>query len=187
MTGRGVHPETRINQERVKELFDYNPDTGNLIRKVRTSRNTHIGDIAGSDDSQGYLRIYIDGKSYSNHRLIWLYVYGVFSENFIDHKNRKTSDNRLKNLREVSRTCNARNAENRIDNTSGVKGVCWHKYHKKWSVQITVNKKHHLGYYKSFHNAVCARLAAEQCIDWSRCDLNSSAYQYVQNMLGRGM
>jgi len=29
--------------------------------------------------------------------------------------------------------------------------------------------------------AVCARLAAEQCLDWERCDSNSPAYQYVQN------
>ena len=44
-------------------------------------------------------------------------------------------------------------------------------------------KKIYLGIYKDFDEAVCVRLAVEQCVNWEGCDSNSPAYQYVQKML----
>ena len=47
-----------------------------------------------------------------------------------------------------------------------------------------VNQKiKNLGGYKNFDEAVCHRLAAEQCLVWDGCDNSSTAYQYVQKML----
>lgn len=72
---------------------------------------------------------------------------------------------------------------NRI-NTSGIKGVVWHKRHEKWMARIKVNGKlKYLGYYTDFDDAVCARLSAEQCLDWAGCDSSSPAYKHVQRML----
>lgn len=46
---------------------------------------------------------------------------------------------------------------------------------------IAINKKlKFLGRYNEFENAVCARLSAEQCLDWQGCDSESPAYQYVK-------
>jgi len=87
------------------------------------------------------------------------------------------------NLREATQQCNQRNVGTRSDNTSGVKGVTWHKRDKQWVAQICVNKKNKsIGYYADFDDAVCARLAAEQCVDWAGCDSSSPAYQYVTNI-----
>ena len=174
----------KLTQERLKEVLDYNPETGIFVRKITVSSNAIVGDIAGNIGNVGYFRISIDNKSYLSHRLAWLYIYGYFPETYIDHINRIKPDNRIENLREVSGTCNVRNMGNRISNKSGVKGVQWDYERKKWHVRIAINQKtKHVGRYISFDEAVCARLAAEQCLDWNRCDSNSPAYQYVQEML----
>ncbi len=50
-------------------------------------------------------------------------------------------------------------------NTSGVKGVSWHKIIKKWRAHIQVNGKElHLGYYDELEKATEARFAAVEKI-----------------------
>ncbi|MDP8268225.1 MAG: hypothetical protein P9L97_05800 [Candidatus Tenebribacter davisii] len=41
-----------------------------------------------------------------------------------------------------------------------------------------------LGQYREFGNAVCARLAGEQCVDWDKSDLNSPAHKWVKENIG---
>ena len=122
---------------------------------------------------------------YLAHRIIWLGSYGYFPENEIDHINGIRNDNRLCNLREVSRQCNQRNKNIGIKKISGVKGVCWdkskNKSKNKWKVQIRINNKtYNIGHFINFDEAVCHRLAVEQCLNWNKCENNSSAYQYVK-------
>src|SRR6185369_10895033 len=90
---------------------------------------------------QGYWRIFIYGKAYLGHRLVWLYVYGEWPRGDIDHVNRTRSDNRLCNLRVATRSQNLGNMGRRPVNTSGYKGVTWHKRAEKWLAQISVNRK----------------------------------------------
>jgi Fe-S oxidoreductase len=79
-----------------------------------------------------------------------------------------------------------RNTGNHKNNISGVKGVWWNKNRKRWNAYIFVNTKlKYLGAYKNFDEAVCTRLAIEQCLNWDGCDSNSPAYQYVQKILKR--
>ena len=170
----------KLTQKRLKELLDYDPKTGDFIWKVRTTNSIEIGDIAGSF-SHGYIQIGIYGVLYLAHRIAWLYEYGYFPENGLDHKDRIRHHNWIDNLREASQQCNLRNTGNRKNNTSGVKGVCWDKDRNKWVARIVVNgKQSNLGGYKDFNNAVCARLAAEQCLGWSVCDSSSSAFKFVR-------
>lgn len=179
-----VPKKKKLTQKRLKELMEYNPETGEFTRKTAPCNGTKVGDIAGGCDSEGYIRIRVGRKRHFAHRLAWLYVRGFWPKNEIDHINRDPSDNRLCNLREVSHQCNMRNCGNPKTNTSGVKGVRRHKRRKKWEARICVDNEYKfLGTYNSFDNAVCARLAAEQCLNWSGCDSSSPAYQYVQKML----
>lgn len=130
--------------------------------------------------------ICIDYKNYSAHRLAWLYIHGYLPENQIDHINRQKIDNRICNLREVSSQCNTRNTGNRIDNKSGVKGICFDESRGNWIVYIEVNQKRtYLGRINDFDESVCLRLCAEQCLGWSGCDSNSPAYQYVKKNIQR--
>ena len=178
-----IMPKKKLTQKRLKELLHYDPLTG--IPTWKADRQcVGVGDIAGSKDKDGYIVIKVDYKSYKAHRLAWLYVYGYFPENDLDHIDRIKHHNWISNLRETSKQCNARNTGNPKDNNSGVKGVGWRRANKKWQVRININQKlKYLGYYKSFCEAVCTRLAAEQCLDWVNCDSSSPAYQYVQKML----
>ena len=69
---------------------------------------------------------------------------------------------RKQNLRECSISQNAMNMIKPSRNTSGCKGVSYHKYSNTWRAFITKNKKQiYLGYYKLFEDAVKARKDAE--------------------------
>jgi hypothetical protein len=104
-------------------------------------------------------------------------------ENEIDHVNRNPLDNRIENLREVSRSCNARNTRNRKTNSSGVKGVSFDKKNKKWKAHISVSgKQYTLVRSDDFTEAVCFRLAAEQAFGWPECDKLSTAFLYLKKV-----
>ena len=66
----------------------------------------------------------------------------------IDHKDGNGLNNQKSNLRLITHTQNCMNRDKNKNNTSGYKGVHWHKNYKKWGVQIRVNGKcKSLGYY----------------------------------------
>ena len=172
--------EKLTHKELTKQL-DYNPLTGIFTRRNSNTNSIKIGDIAGSKRKDGYVRILLHNKPYYAQRLAWFYYYGYMPENYIDHIDRITHHNWISNLREITQICNSRNTGNPKNNTSGVKGVSLCKANKKWHSRIIINKKtKHLGYFKDFSEAVCNRLAAEQCLDWENCDSCSPAYQYVR-------
>jgi len=168
--------------KRTRELFDYRDD-GNLIRKVYRCSQAKIGEVAGTYKKNKYSQVMIDGKHYKTHRVIWLWHHGYMPECELDHINKVKSDNRIENLREVSKQCNARNCGNPDNNTSGVKGIHTHEsWGDVWRAYIVVNKKMcHLGSHKDFDEAVLHRLAAEQCLDWEGCDSSSPAYRYAKD------
>ena len=170
-----------LTQSKLKELLDYDPDTGIFLWKVSACNRIKVGDIAGCVNKKGYILIRIDYKSYRAHRLAWLDYYGYFPEHGLDHEDRIRHHNWIKNLREVSGQCNVRNTGNRSTNTSGVKGISFDKATQKWRARITLNaKRYHFGFFPDFTEAVAHRLAAEQCLDWSTCDSSSPAYQHMQ-------
>jgi hypothetical protein len=152
-----------LTQEMVKELFDYDASTGDLVRRVSRSNAVKVGDVVGCLNQTGYLATSIDGKLYKNHRLVFLYHNGYLPKT-LDHINRIKTDNRIENLREATRPENNRNASKRKDNTSGFKGVVWDKPANKWRSYINVHgKRHRLGYFADVVDAAQAyNLAAEQ-------------------------
>lgn len=174
-----------IIQNRLKELFNYDSYTGVFTRKVSVKgRKAKRGTIAGTAHGGGYFKISIDGSDYYAHRLAWLYTYGYMPENIVDHIDRDPSNNRMNNLREVSVSCNTRNAKIYSTNKSGITGVNWYKNGNKWRAQIkTIHKDTCIGLYDDFSEAVCARLAAEQCLNWEGCSSTSPAYKYVKEEL----
>lgn len=147
--------------ERVRELFTYESLTGIFTRKVATSRNTKVGEIAGSIDPHGYRCIAVDGAIYKAHRLAWLYVHGEWPALDLDHINRVRDDNRIANLREVSRSENCQNSSGRVDNKSGHRGVYWNKQRACWVAGIGLNGKvKYLGLFSSIDDAAAAYKAA---------------------------
>jgi hypothetical protein len=137
--------------DRLKELFRYDSETGHFHRLKSSSVfcNTSLSEIAGGLDGLGYIRININGAKYRAHRLAWLYMFGKWPVGQIDHINGNRSDNRIANLREVTR---AENIQNQLcprkDNRSGYLGVS--KMGKKFKASIGINgTKKYLGSYRT--------------------------------------
>jgi hypothetical protein len=106
----------------------------------------------------------LQGKRVKGHIIAWCLHYGVKPVGCIDHINGIGTDNRIKNLREVSKTLIARNCFMNIRNTSGFTGVIWRKEKNKFAAFIGCSKKpgFHIGYYDSVDDAVAARRMAEK-------------------------
>ena len=156
-----------LTAEYLRSVLHYSPETGIFTWKVSTSRRVKTGDIAGSPEGHGYLQIRLQRRPHKAHRLAWLYVYGVWPTDQIDHINRIRTDNRIANLREVSHKQNNQNRSKPSNNTSGHPGVFWYKKNSKWQAYITHNqKKVHLGCFTDLEAAIAARKAAEK-IYWA--------------------
>lgn len=149
-----------LTQDIVKELLGYNPLTGVLVWKFRerhwfpTERSwkwwntTYAGKIASNiykSSTDGYERrhIYVLGNNYTAHRIVWLWMTGVFPSSYIDHIDRDATNNKWSNLRETNPSHNNLNQSMPKDNTSGVCGVYWHKQAQKWCARVTLNGKTH--------------------------------------------
>lgn len=152
-----------LTQSQLKELLHYDPDTGIFINKVTRNSGALIGDQAGTNHSQGYRMIVINRKSYLAHRLAWLYTYGSWPKYQLDHINQIKNDNRISNLREVNNSQNSQNTGLSPNNSSGHKGISWHKQSCKWHAYIMLNYKLiHLGFFINLDAAIAARKQAEE-------------------------
>ena len=150
-----------LTQERLKELFGYCPDTGVFYWTVSCNR-LKPGDKAGSVSSRGYVLIKISGKYYRAHRLAWLYVYGEFPKNEIDHKDGDKTNNRIDNLRECTHAQNHQNRVSMPKSSSKYTGVSWYKNSKKWRAKIVTNGvDKYLGLYESESEAYKAYCKAK--------------------------
>lgn len=142
-----------ITQRELKALFTYDPETG-LFYSARKTSKKEIGQVVqGSRGKEGYFYIAIKRKRYKAHRLAFLYMTG-FIPKIVDHDNNDTFDNRWANLRSATDVENARNASKRKDNTSGYKGVCWHKQTGWWRARISYrDRRVHLGSFATAEEA----------------------------------
>jgi hypothetical protein len=149
-----------ISRKRLKNLLDYDPNTGLLRWKAISSVHNYkskIGDMAGSKTAKGYLLIMIDGKRYPAHRLIWFMVHGKWPKHLMDHKNGVKDDNRLANLREANDSQNKANGAAYRGSLSGLKGAYYEIHrtsYKKWRAVIRKNGKlKHIGYFATAKEA----------------------------------
>ena len=154
-----------ITQERLKQLFYYNNETGVFFRKIPHNRWA-IGSEVGFSNTDGYIEAGVDKKYYGVHRLVWMYFYGSFPDGEIDHINGNRRDNRIENLRVANKSINAQNKRcARSDSSTGVLGVSWHKMAKKWVAQISKNgKKKHLGSFDDIEEAKSAYINAKRLL-----------------------
>lgn len=163
MTIRTTYPSAAS----LRLLFDYNSETGILTWKSRPSVNKRADKrrptkarTAGCLSTDGYVRVGIKtekSRLFSAHRIIWIMVFGEDPEHEIDHVNRIKHDNRLSNLRLATRSNNAQNTSVNKNNTSGVRGVSWHKGQQEWRVKIRLHgKRYDLSSFDSLDEAAAA-------------------------------
>jgi HNH endonuclease/AP2 domain len=81
----------------------------------------------------------------------------------VDHIDGDLTNNMRVNLRLCTRSENGQNQRKHRDNTSGFKGVSWHKQRKYWVAHIRLNRKLlHLGCFDTAEQASAAYQAAAE-------------------------
>jgi hypothetical protein len=128
-----------ISHARLNELLSYDPETGIFVCLTARKASCPAGMRATCTNKKGYGRITLDRRSYQLHRLAWFYVHAEWPPRLIDHRDLNKTNNRIANLRVATNSQNTANQPLGNKNTSGFKGVVWHK--SKWQAQITANGK----------------------------------------------
>ena len=153
----------KLTQEKLKQVLSYDPETGEFVwLKVKTNR-VRVGSVAGTMTG-GYRQIRVGFSIYKSHRLAWLYVYGVWPKNHIDHINGIKLDNRIANLRDATNTENGQNIRRaHCDSKSGLLGASWDKARRLWVAQIcTDGKRRTIGSYRTAQEAHEAYVRAKR-------------------------
>lgn len=153
-----------LTLEEVRELLDYDPSTGLLTwRKTRTG-TARSGTVAGTTNQHGYVVVRIYQRHYQAHRLAWLLSTGSWPTQMIDHIDGTRTNNRISNLRDVSRRTNLENRHAaQVNNKTGLLGVS--RRGSRWVANIKVDKKQHfLGLFDSPESAHSAYLAAKRAM-----------------------
>lgn len=153
----------------VRELLDYDPETGVLTWKERdrpwfkTERawkawNTRFAEKpALTSKSHGYLMGRFLYHGLFAHRAAWMHYYGAVDCDHIDHVDGDVTNNRISNLRAATPSENGGNSTRSKNNKSGFKGVSWVKSQGKWSAYIKHNRKRiHLGRFYHLEDAARA-------------------------------
>lgn len=166
-----------ITPDICRQLLDYDPETGCLRWKTRTkdlflharfperacaSFNAKIAGLEAFTCPMptGHLQGRIWGNAFLAHRVIMAIVYGKWPKECVDHINGDPTDNRLSNLRLVSKKENHRNSKMPSTNTSGHIGV--RPKGKKFLAEIKVDGRNiRIGSFDSFDEACEARLRAQ--------------------------
>lgn len=151
---------SKMTAEILREYFSYDPETGLFTRIKKTWRSVPLGPVGGRISGKGYLHITILGKHYRAHRLVWLWWYGRWPSKDIDHINGDKLDNRISNLREVTRSQNKANGKRQANNTSGQKGVCRVRNNKWRAIIVFERKRTVLGTFEKFEDAKRAYIEA---------------------------
>jgi hypothetical protein len=117
--------DSDLTAEKVRNVLRYEPETGSLTWCKRVSKNVKPGDSIDPMRNHGnYVQVQIDKKLYYMHRLSWLHFYGTHPVGRIDHIDGDKTNNRIKNLRDVSVSINAQNQKKPMrNNKSGFLGV----------------------------------------------------------------
>lgn len=154
-----------LTQEYLKSILNYDRETGIFTWKKRPAQQIHIGDIAGSKDNKGYIVIMVSRVKYKAHRLAWLYEYGTWPADDIDHKDTIKHHNWISNLREATK---GENQQNQVkakshNKSTGLLGAFYFKTQNSYYSKIKVDGKQiFLGYFDTAQDAHTAYITAKR-------------------------
>ena len=167
--------------EEAKELFTYDRETG-IIKWRKRFNHMQRADLVAGSSGHGYIKIQFKGKLYQAHRIAMLLSYGFYGDGLeVDHISHIRDDNRLVNLRFVTRSDNQRNRSRNSNNTTGVTGVYYDKARRKYKAQIRVDGMNiNLGRFVTLEEATEARKAADIRYKYNANHGNNKIKEYVR-------
>lgn len=138
---------------KLKELLDYEPDTGKFYWKIKPKVWKRDSLEAGCINSLGYVQIAHNKVTYLAHRLAWEFFHGEPPKEHLDHINGNRSDNRISNLRLALPRENSWNRKAFKGTSSAYKGVSFYQNYGNWQARIG---KKFLGYFEDEQSAAVA-------------------------------
>lgn len=111
----------------------------------------------------GYITVSLDRVFIRAHRVAWAVHHGTWPDGEIDHVDHVRTNNRIANLRDVTRTENRRNHSLSKANTSGTTGVTWDRQCRMWIAQLHIGRR--VAFLQRFvckEDAIAARKRAAQ-------------------------
>jgi hypothetical protein len=122
-----------ITHEYVKKMFSY--QNGHLFW-TKEKKSVDHNSPAGYVDPEGYGQISLDFHRLKTHRLIWFWHYGQWPKEEIDHIDGDPHNNKIENLRDVTKQQNMRNRGSNKNNKLGIKNICWSEQRQSYVVQF---------------------------------------------------
>jgi len=124
-------------------------ENNEIFWKKSPSYKIKAGQKAGCVHKDGYKRVTLKRRTYTEHRIIYLMNHGVLPD-AIDHIDGDKTNNNITNLRPSTLSQNQANRKAGKNNSSGRKGVVWNKKTGKWQAQIKAHGKYnYLGSFES--------------------------------------
>jgi hypothetical protein len=152
-----------FTRELLHALFIYDNEQGLLKWKIRTNYNRKLsneGKVAGYLSGLNRLKIDLFGKSHFHSRLVFIYHYGEIN-GVIDHIDGNTLNDKIENLRDVSKRINQMNRK--THRGGRLVGASYVKKINKWASHISINKKQiYLG---RFDTELEAHIAYVNCLN----------------------
>lgn len=112
----------------------------------------HVDIPRGKHTAYARKTLTVDGRKTT----IKMHVF-ILGVSGVDHANGNGLDNRRANLRAATNAQNSANRRRRSDNTSGFKGVSFHRRSRKWQAYACQGgKQNHLGYHATAEQAARA-------------------------------
>jgi hypothetical protein len=149
--------------EEFKKIDDFDNYSVSNLSRVRNDETGRI--LKAGKDGGGYLFVYLSKKNkkpkmFKIHRLVGIYfIENINDYKEIDHINRNSLDNRIENLRWVSRSQNKANRGKFKNATSIYIGVSFDKDRNKWRscIKEKDKKRKYFGYFNTELEAFVAR------------------------------
>jgi hypothetical protein len=151
---------TESDYDKLLQVIEYRKD-GHFYHKLG-NKFREVGDKFGYINAQVYVFVKLGKRNLLAHRAAFYSHYGYLPE-CIDHINNNKADNRIENLRECTFSQNSHNAKLSKSNTTGVKGVSFHKSSGKYQVQVwRKNKNINGGIYPTIKEAEAAAISLRE-------------------------